>query len=98
MQAGAADMGNLNGKQLYRIPKWLPVLKMGRHKALKSLPLRQKLALNYVSRESQLTRIGNKIYSKPPDKEGAEKILELCAPYDKDHLPEFFRRMGTSRR
>ena len=56
-------MGNLNGKQLYGIAKWLTVLRMGRHKALKVLSLKQKLALNYVSRESKLTRIGNKIYS-----------------------------------
>ena len=63
MQAGAADMGNLNGKQLYGITKWLTVLNMGRHKALKALSLKQKLALNYVSRESKLTRIGDKIYS-----------------------------------
>ena len=63
MQAGAADMGNLNGKQLYGVAKWLTVLKMGRHKALKALNLKQKLALNYVSRESKMTRIGNKIYS-----------------------------------
>ena len=56
-------MGNLNGRQLYGIRKWLTVWKMGRHQALKPLSLKQKLALNYVSRESKLTRIGNKIYT-----------------------------------
>jgi MoaA/NifB/PqqE/SkfB family radical SAM enzyme len=52
-----------NGTQLYGIQKFLTTLKMGMNKELKKLSLRQKLALNYVSRESKLTRIGNKIYT-----------------------------------
>lgn len=52
-----------NGKQLYGISKLLMTLKMGFHVEVKGLSLRQKLALNYVSKESKLTRIGNKIYT-----------------------------------
>jgi len=52
-----------NGTQLYGIQKFLTTLKMGMNKELKKLSLRQKLALNYVSKESKLTRIGNKIYT-----------------------------------
>ena len=52
-----------NGTQLYGIQKFLTTVKMGMNKELKKLSLRQKLALNYVSKESKLTRIGNKIYT-----------------------------------
>ena len=52
-----------NGTQLYGIQKFLTTLKMGMNKELKKLSLRQKLALNYVSKESKLTRIGTKIYT-----------------------------------
>ena len=52
-----------NGKQLYGIQKILTTLKMGLHKEIRKLPLRQKLAMNYVSKESKLTRIGDKIYT-----------------------------------
>lgn len=56
-------MGNLNGTQLYGIRRLLMTLKMGLNKELKSLTLKQKLALNYVSKESKLTKIGGKIFS-----------------------------------
>ena len=36
---------------------------MGLNKELKGVTVRKKLALNYVSKESKLTRIGNKIFS-----------------------------------
>ena len=52
-----------NGEQLYGIRKFLTTLKMGMHPELRKLHLKQKLALNYVSRESKLTRLGDKIYS-----------------------------------
>ncbi|NNL43134.1 MAG: hypothetical protein HKO79_11660 [Desulfobacterales bacterium] len=52
-----------NGKQLYGIQKILTTLKMGMNKELKELSIKQKLAMNYVSKESKLTRIGNKIYT-----------------------------------
>ena len=56
-------MRNHNGNQLYGIQKLLTTLKMGMNKELKRLSLKQKLALNYVSKESKLTRIGDKIYT-----------------------------------
>jgi MoaA/NifB/PqqE/SkfB family radical SAM enzyme len=52
-----------NGKQLYGIQKILTTLKMGMNKELKKLSIKQKLALNYVSKESKLTKIKNKIYT-----------------------------------
>ena len=52
-----------NGKQLYGIQKILTTLKMGINKEIRKLPLKQKLAMNYVSKESKLTRIGDKIYT-----------------------------------
>ncbi len=56
-------MRRLNGKQLYGFRRLLATLQMGRNKELKGLSLKQKLALNYVSKESKLTRLGAKIYS-----------------------------------
>jgi len=56
-------MRRLNGEQLYGLRRLMATLKMGRNKALKKLSLKQKLALNYVSKESKLTRIDGKIYS-----------------------------------
>ena len=56
-------MSRLNGEQLYGLRRILTTLRMGRHKELKRLSLKQKLALNYVSRESKLTRIDGKIFS-----------------------------------
>ena len=52
-----------NGKQLYGIQKLLTTLKMGMNKELRKLSLKQKLAMNYVSKESKLTKIGPKIYT-----------------------------------
>ncbi|MBW2564848.1 MAG: radical SAM protein [Deltaproteobacteria bacterium] len=52
-----------NGKQLYGIQKILTTLKMGMNKELKKLSIKQKLAMNYVSKESKLTKIGDKIYT-----------------------------------
>ncbi len=56
-------MRNHNGTQLYGLPKILTTLKMGFNKELKTLSIKQKLAMNYVSKESKLTRIGDKIYT-----------------------------------
>ena len=56
-------MSRLNGEQLYGLRRFLATLRMGRHKELKGLSLKQKLALNYVSRESKLTRLDGKIFS-----------------------------------
>ena len=39
-----------NGKQLYGIQKILTTLKMGMNKELRKLPIKQKLAMNYVSK------------------------------------------------
>ncbi len=39
-----------NGKQLYGIQKILTTLKMGMHKELRKLSIKQKLAMNYVYR------------------------------------------------
>jgi hypothetical protein len=57
------NMQKHNGKQLYGIHKILTTLKMGMNKELRKLPIKQKLAMNYVSKESKLTRIGDKIYT-----------------------------------
>ncbi len=56
-------MEPLNGMQLYGLRRIWATLKMGMHKELKGLSLKQKLALNYVSRESKLTRLGDKIFT-----------------------------------
>jgi len=56
-------MSRLNGKQLYGMRRFLATLQMGRNKELKGLSFKQKLALNYVSKESKLTRIGKKLFS-----------------------------------
>ena len=56
-------MGKLNGKQLYGFQRLLVTLRMGMNKELKGVSLKQKLALNYASKESKLTKIGNKIFS-----------------------------------
>jgi len=52
-----------NGTQLYGLQKLLTTLKMGLNKELKNLSIKQKLAMHYVSKESKLTRIGDKIYT-----------------------------------
>jgi MoaA/NifB/PqqE/SkfB family radical SAM enzyme len=57
------QMRKHNGIQLYGFQKLLTTLKMGFNPALQSLSIRQKLAMNYVSKESKLTQIGNKIYT-----------------------------------
>ncbi len=56
-------MKKLNGTQLYGLKRLLATLKMGLNKELKPLSLKQKLALNYASKESKLTQIGKNIYS-----------------------------------
>ena len=53
----------MNGKQLYGLSRLSTALKMGRNPALKGLSLKQKLALNYVSKESKLTDVNGKIFS-----------------------------------
>jgi MoaA/NifB/PqqE/SkfB family radical SAM enzyme len=52
-----------NGTQLYGLRRLLATLRMSRHEELKGLSLKQKLGLNYVSKESKLTRLNGKIYS-----------------------------------
>ncbi len=52
-----------NGEQLYGLKKIWATLKIGMNKELRRLPIRQKLAMNYVSKESKLTRIGDKIFT-----------------------------------
>jgi len=52
-----------NGTQLYGIKRLAATLKMGMNKELSPLTLKQKLAMNYVSKEGKLTKIGNKIFS-----------------------------------
>jgi MoaA/NifB/PqqE/SkfB family radical SAM enzyme len=56
-------MGDLNGTQLYGIRRLLATLRMGMHRGVRGLSIRKKLALNYVFKESKLTRMGHKIYS-----------------------------------
>ena len=56
-------MEALNGEQLYGLKRLWATLKMGMNRELKGLSLKQKLALNYVSRESKLTRLGDKIFT-----------------------------------
>ncbi|RPJ81784.1 MAG: radical SAM protein [Deltaproteobacteria bacterium] len=52
-----------NGTQLYGIKRLAATLRMGMSKELSPLTIKQKLAMNYVSKESKLTKIGNKIFS-----------------------------------
>ena len=52
-----------NGKQLYGIQRLITTLKMGMNKELKGLSIKQKLAMNYVSKESKLTKIDGRVYS-----------------------------------
>ncbi|MBW2218853.1 MAG: radical SAM protein, partial [Deltaproteobacteria bacterium] len=52
-----------NGTQLYGIKRLVATLKMGMNKELSPLTLKQKLAMNYVSKEGKLTKIGDKIFS-----------------------------------
>jgi radical SAM protein with 4Fe4S-binding SPASM domain len=56
-------MAALNGEQLYGLKRLWATLKMGMNKELKGLSPRQKLALNYVSKESKLTRLGDRIFT-----------------------------------
>jgi MoaA/NifB/PqqE/SkfB family radical SAM enzyme len=53
----------INGTQLYGLKKLWASLKIGGHIELKDLSLKQKLALNYVSKESKLTKVEGKIFS-----------------------------------
>ena len=52
-----------NGTQLYGIKRVLTTLKMGMHKELSHLSIKQRLALNYVAKESKLTKLNDKIYT-----------------------------------
>lgn len=56
-------METINGTQLYGLKRVLTSLKMGMNKELKELSFKQKLALNYVSKESKMTLLNGKIYS-----------------------------------
>ena len=52
-----------NGSQLYGFMRLITDLRIAMNKELSSLGLKQKLAMKYVSKESKLTQIGNKIFS-----------------------------------
>ena len=52
-----------NGEQLYGLKRLWATMRMGMNRELKGLSLKQKLALNYVSKESKLTRLGDKIFT-----------------------------------
>lgn len=52
-----------NGTQLYGLQRLLTTLKMGMHSELANLSLKQKLALNYISKEHKLTHLSGKIFS-----------------------------------
>lgn len=52
----------MNGTQLYGWSRWFVLLQMGFNHEMRGLPLRKKLALNHLFRESKLTRIENKTY------------------------------------
>ncbi|MHA1674644.1 MAG: radical SAM/SPASM domain-containing protein [Promethearchaeota archaeon] len=56
-------MGKINGKQLYGFSRLKATLKMSGSPKLKSLSLKQKLALNYISKESKLTNLDGKTFS-----------------------------------
>lgn len=53
----------MNGEQLYGIKRLAATLRMGMHPRLKGVSLKKKLALNYVGRESKLTRVDGRIFS-----------------------------------
>jgi len=74
-----------NGKQLYGIQKILTTLKMGLNKEIRKLPLKQKLAMNYVSKKTAEWPLG---------KQATLEILEECPSYDQKRLPEFYKKMG----
>ncbi|HAH61990.1 MAG TPA: radical SAM protein, partial [Treponema sp.] len=50
------------GKQLYGFQKISGMMEMLKSPIMKTLPLRQLLAMNYVSGNSKLTRVGDRIY------------------------------------
>ncbi len=56
-------MEKINGVQLYGLKRLITTIRMGLNKELANLSLKQKLALNYVSKESKLTRLNGKIFS-----------------------------------
>jgi MoaA/NifB/PqqE/SkfB family radical SAM enzyme len=56
-------MGKINGEQLYGLKNLAASLKMMSNESIKKLNLKQKLALNYVSKESKLTNLDGKIFS-----------------------------------
>lgn len=56
-------MGKINGKQLYGLKALAVSLKMMKNEAMKTLTLKQKLGMNYVSKKSKLTDLNGKIFS-----------------------------------
>lgn len=56
-------MSKINGEQLYGFRRLLATMKIGMHPELKRLSLRQKLAMNYVSRQSKMTELHGSIYT-----------------------------------
>jgi hypothetical protein len=71
-----------NGKQLYGIQKILTTLKMGMNKELKKLSIKQKFAMNYVSKKKA---------EWPLKKQAALEILDECPSYSEKRLPEFLK-------
>ncbi len=77
----------MNGTQLYGLRRMAVTLRTSRHPALKGLRLKQKLALNQVSKQSKLTRLGGLYYSNtftPPFPSRAydrylEGVVSICS-------------------
>jgi MoaA/NifB/PqqE/SkfB family radical SAM enzyme len=52
-----------NGNQLYGLKRVRMTLRMGLHPELRRTSLKTRLAMNYVMKESKMTRLGNEIYT-----------------------------------
>ncbi|SHJ58278.1 radical SAM additional 4Fe4S-binding SPASM domain-containing protein [Desulfatibacillum alkenivorans DSM 16219] len=57
------EFAPMNGKQLYGIRRLAANLKIGMHPELKGMTIKQKLALNHLSGQSKLTKLGSEYYS-----------------------------------
>ncbi len=56
-------MAVMNGEQLYGFKRLTATLKMAGHPELRGLGVKQKLALNYASKASKITRLGDEYYT-----------------------------------
>lgn len=56
-------METYNGKQLYGFQRAYAILKMGLHKELRKTSLQTRLAMNYVMKESKMTKLGKEVYT-----------------------------------